>query len=302
MCIGKGRQDNELSARGDRPIIEVRGEVASSICRRVEGRKTRYSPRLKAMKRSLLGLILTLSAGCYSTKKEPEVWTPKPRVEWTHLAAPAPALVQNGYSILTGGRTKGLFPANMGVTRVSLASGEEESSATEPRLYADPRNEFLQWNTAFDDQMAVSEVFPIAQRDLGGREADPAQILAAFRGLHARLGLLYAVNELSETETEMFGTLYDTTTGAPVAVIHSRAASIAPDPNDEKARDKKRPDLWKTDSRALVRAKFADHVHTCIRDLIAADEPALVEAPTGWTPAGPIRPVEWPPRHLRTAP
>ena len=249
-------------------------------------------------------VIFALSVfwGCSSSKKEQPVWTSKARVEWKSVAAaPAPA-VRDGYEILTGGRTKGLFPANMAVTRVSLEPGVDAPETTEPYLFADPRNEFLQWNTAFDDQMAVSEVFPIAQRDLGGRDADPQQILAAFRGLHARLGLLYAVNELSDSQTEMFGTLYDTGTGSPVAVIHAQAVSIEPGKDQPAKKDGKHTDLWKTDSRALVRAKFAKQVHTCIRDLIAADEPALVEAPSGWTPAGPIRPVEWPPRNLRTAP
>jgi len=255
------------------------------------------------MKTKLTGLFaVALLAGCSSSKREAEVWTPKPRVEWSHINAAPPTTVRDGYTILTGGPTKGLFPANMGVTRVSLETDPKESATVGPHLYADPRNEFLHWNNTFDDQMAVSEVFPIAQRDLGGREADPRQILAAFRGLHARLGLLYAVNELSEDETEMFGTLYNTDDGTPIAVIHAQAVSVEPSKEKADKADKKHPDLWETDSRALVRARFADEVHTCIRDLIAADEPALVEAPTGWTPAGPIRPVEWPPRHLRTAP
>lgn len=258
---------------------------------------------LGAMKRSVFPLTLCLMiSGCSAPKKEEPVWTPKPHVEWSQIAASPAAEVRNGYRVTTGGRTKGLFPANMGVTRVSLEPADEDREASGPHLYADPRNEFLQWNTAFDDQMAVSEVFPIAQRDLGGRDADPQQILAAFRGLHARLGLLYAVNELGESETEMFGALYDTQTAEPVAVIHAQAVSVEPSGDAEEKKDKSPPDLWKTDSRALVRSRFAKLVHGCIRELISNDEPALVEAPTGWTPAGPIRPVEWPPRHLRTAP
>jgi len=255
------------------------------------------------MKRSTSAIALCfVFSGCYAPKKEKAVWTPKPHVEWSQIGASAASEVRNGYRVTTGSRTKGLFPANMGVTRVSLEPLEENVDSIEPYLYADPRNEFLQWNTAFDDQMAVSEVFPIAQRDLGGRDADPQQILAAFRGLHARLGLLYAVNELSESETEMFGALYDTQTAQTVGVIHAQAVSVEPPKDAEEKKDKNPPDLWKTDSRALVRSKFAKLVHGCIRDLISSDEPAVVEAPTGWTPAGPIRPVEWPPRHLRTAP
>ncbi len=237
--------------------------------------------------------------GCHAPKQEAPLWTAKPRVEWSHLASQPVAEVRNEYRILGGGPTQGLFPANLAVTRVSLETVKEDGDTLQPLLFADPRNEFLQWNSALDDQMAVSEVFPIAQRDLGGREADPAQILAAFRGLHARLGLLYAVNEMSPDETEMFGTLYDTATAEPIAAIHAQAVSVQP-PTDEDEKQKA-VNLWETDSRALVRAKFARLVHTCVRELIRNDAAPVIETPTGWTPAGPIRPVEWPPRHLRTA-
>jgi hypothetical protein len=210
--------------------------------------------------------------------------------------------MNNEYRVLAPRPTHGLFPANLAVTRVSLETTEDDGESTQPQLFADPRNEFLQWNSALDDQMAVSEVFPIAQRDLGGGEAEPEQILAAFKALDARLALLYAVNELSESETEMFGALFDTTTAEPVAAIHAQAVSVTP-PEDDPEREKDDVlDLWETDSRALVRARFEKLVHKCFRELIRGDEPAAVEAPTGWTPAGPTRPAEWPPRHLRTTP
>jgi len=237
------------------------------------------------------------SAGC-STPPPEVAWTAKPRVEWSDITTQPVADLNNSFQVLTSRPTVGLFPANMSVTRVSLESAEDEKPSTEPRLYADPRNEFLQWNTAFDDQMAVSEVFPIDQRDLGGGEADPIQILAAFRALRARIGLIYAVNELSETESEMFGALFDNAEAEPIAAIHAQAVSLE-SPEEAEKRDKP-ADLWKTDSRALVRAKFAKLVHACIRELIRKDQPAVIETPTGWVPAGPVRPVEWPPRHLRS--
>lgn len=241
------------------------------------------------------GVAIASSAGCYSPPRE-VAWTPRPRVEWSAVTTRPVAGLNNSFRVLTTQPTLGLFPANMSVTRVSLETEEEQGPSLEPRLYADPRNEFLQWNTAFDDQMAVSEVFPIDQRDLGGGEADPAQILAAFRALHARIGLIYAVNELSETESEMFGALFDNAAAEPIAAIHAQAVSVKPPEGDE---NKGGPaDLWETDSRALVRAKFAKLVHACLRELIHEDQPAVIETPTGWTPAGPVRPVEWPPRHL----
>jgi len=219
-------------------------------------------------------------------------------VEWSDITTRPVSGLNNSFQVLTTQSTVGLFPANMSVTRVSLEPDEEQEPTSEPRLYADPRNEFLQWNTAFDDQMAVSEVFPIDQRDLGGGEADPVQILAAFRALHARIGLIYAVNELGETESEMFGALFDNAEAEPIAAIHAQAVSV--EPSEENEKKDATADLWKTDSRALVRAKFAKLVHACIRKLIRKDQPAVIETPTGWIPAGPVRPVEWPPRHLRS--
>jgi hypothetical protein len=235
-------------------------------------------------------------AGCaQSQKAKTEVWTPKPRVEWEQLGVPPGSGTENAFRILTAG-TSGLFPANAAVTRVALTADEVGDGETqEPHLYADPRNEFLQWNSVFDDQMAVSEVFPIDQRDLGGGAADPIQILAAFRGLHARLGLIYAVNELSPSQSEMFGVLYSVDETKPLATIHARAESL---PLPEEAEEPEDPyHLWKTDSRALVRGQFAELAHACVRQLIQHDQPVRTDAPEGWTPAGPIQPVDWPPRH-----
>ncbi|MGB2985595.1 MAG: hypothetical protein WBE26_06900, partial [Phycisphaerae bacterium] len=115
-----------------------------------------------------------------------QVWTPKPLVRWDHLFTQPAYPVRDGYRVLVPQPTHGLFPAAMAVTRVALDDTDEQVRA--PRLYllTDPRNEFLQWNSALDDQMAVSEVFPIVERDLGGSEARPEQVLAAFRALHAR--------------------------------------------------------------------------------------------------------------------
>jgi hypothetical protein len=185
----------------------------------------------------------------------------------------------------------------MSVTRVALTGAHEAMTPARPRLLSDPRNEFLQWNSTFDDLMAVSEVFPIVERDLGGGEADPEQIIAAFRALHAPLGLIYAVNELSQRETEIFGVLYDTDNERPLASLHASVVSDVP----QEGQDSDEPiDLWKMDSRPLARAKFARLVHACLLDLIRQDQSQPVETPTGWTPAGPIRPVEWPPRRFRT--
>lgn len=241
-------------------------------------------------------ILSILSSGC-AKKEEVEIWTPQPRVHWEHVSLDPARPVSEGYRVLIPQPTRGFFPASMAVTRLAVEITDEQVQATRPYLLTDPRNEFLQWNRSLDDLMAISEVFPVVKRDLGGGEADPRQILAACRALHARFGLIYAVNELSETEAEMFGVLYNAASEEPVASIHARAVSVPPLPEEECDQP---PDPWETDARALVRESFERRLQACVRELILQDTHETIEAPEGWTPAGPIRPVEWPPRHLRT--
>ncbi len=247
---------------------------------------------------AVVSLGLLLGTGC--AQKRVEVWRPEPFVQWNHLTTTPIAATPNGYRILPRIPTSGLFPASLGVTRVAIERTDDPVHPLRPYLTTNPRNEFLQWNAALDNQVAIGEVFPIVEHDLGGGDAVPEQILAAFHALRARLGLTYAVNELSETETEMFGVIYDTNSQCAIASLHAQAVSTVPsrviDENKESI------DLWETDSRALVRAKFENLLRQCVRELILRDNPATVVAPTGWTPAVPIRPVAWPPRRTPSTP
>lgn len=228
--------------------------------------------------------------GCAQKKTVQPCWVARPAVPWTRLVDDRVPAVHDGYQIVAAQPTVGLFPANLAVTRVAIADDEDRTG--DPMLFADPRNEFLQWNRAFDDQMAISEVFPIDQRDLGGGAAEPEQILAAFRGLHARLGLIYAVNELTPCDSEMFGAIYDTAKSEPIAIVHARAQSLSTNAGSDSAETP-----WKTDSRALVRKKFEKLAYAAIHSLIVNDQPLRSDPPAGWIPAGPIKPVEWPPRN-----
>gem|GEM_PF-1180270 len=263
-----------------------------------EGR--RYTFPVKALARTaiVVGVAAALS-GCRASPKPPAAWTPKPLVHWKHLGKDLANPPRNEFTIVASQPTKGLFPATIGVTRVALEiptdSLPDAAAEPKPRLSKDPRNEFLYWNMALDDQMAVSEVFPIDQFALGGGDADPELVLAALRALHARLGLVYAVNEMSEHETEVIGALYATETSQPIAYVHAHAASVVPSKDDPENEN----DLWMTDSRALVRMKFEQLVYACVRQLIQHDEPGPVEAPTGWSPVLPAQPVQWPPRNQR---
>lgn len=243
---------------------------------------------------TVIAIVLALTMGC--AQKKPEVWSPKPVVLWPHIAPTGMQGVEDGYRLMVDGKTKGLFPARMAVTRIALQPSEERVDLQETVLRADPRNEFLQWNRALDDLMAISEVFPIKKRDLGGGPAQPSQILAAAKALHARLGLVYSVNELSRQNAEMFGILYDTEAGVPLAALHARSSSIEEMDNDSQDTST----LWETDSRALVRVRFEKFFRACIRELILRDERPAVQEPKGWRPPRPTLPVEWPPRQVPT--
>jgi len=235
--------------------------------------------------------IILMGSGCSRPKENP--WMPRPRVDWADLSIHAISYDENGYRILNKQTTQGLFPAAIAVTRVAVTEPHTKKSGLHTKLVRDPRNEFLQWNEAFDDQMAISEVFPLAQRDLGGAETSPQQIVRAITALHARIGFVYAVNELSPCETEMIGTLVDTKENRILATLHARAESIPVDKDDP---DAKNPDLWKVDSKGIVRLRFAELAHACIREMILRDEPAEVESSSGWKPLMPTVPPVWPPR------
>ena len=239
--------------------------------------------------------LVVFASGC--GEKRAQVWRPQPLVHWDHLSTQSVDSVHNGYRIVAPRPTHGLFPASLVVTRLAVALSDEPTDATQVFLLADPRNELLRWNRALDDQMAISEVFPVVERDLGGWRADPEQILSTFRALDARLGLIYGVNELSETESEMIGILYDIKSLQPLASLHAQAVTVVPLEEEE---NDKPADLWETDCRALVRKQFERFVHACIRELILHDEPETVEAAVGWMAAAPKTPAEWPPRAVRT--
>lgn len=241
---------------------------------------------------SLLSVAILATTGCASKKKDVEVWTQKPLVAWMHVATSQNPIAESGYILIATGPTVGLFPANLGVTRVAIDITDEVQAV--PHLTADPRNEFLRWNYAFDDLMAISDVFPISQRDLGGGEANPEQIISAFRALDAKLALIYGMNELAENESEMIGTLYNVRTSEPIASLRAHAVSLEV---PEDAEDQDDPYLlWSTDSRAIVRDQFAEALHGCMRELILKDQAPALEDKSGWIPAGPIRPVVWPPQ------
>ena len=244
--------------------------------------------------------LMVMLAGCATTnKKPPEVWVAPPYVGWADISAQSMPDVNQEYKLLASEPTKGLFPAAIAVTRVSREKTEEDEPGAppKPRISVHPKNETLRFNSAFDDLVALSEVFPIAQRTLGGGDAVPSQILAAYRALDARIGLIYAVNELSPAETEVIAVLYEVRTGRPLACYHCAEASKLPP--DEAEKNARKVDYWETDSKAISRRTFERLVHASLRELILRDEPAPLEDKSSWTPiVPPLRP-EWPPTKER---
>lgn len=246
----------------------------------------------------IIAFAFTLAVGVGCAQKQARPWTPQPRVAWDHLSTTPVFFPENGFTLVSEEKSLGRFPAALAVSRVAVRGDVGGGQKHSTYIPAKPKNEYLQWNAAFDDQMALSEVFPIANRDLGGGPAEPEQIVAACHALHARLALVYAVNELSPTEAEMIGVLYETDKAKPIATFHAFAKSLPPGPEQKPGE----VDPWTHDARALVRQRFERHVYECMRTLIRQDIPTTEEVPAGWMPAAPVRSVEWPPRQFRSRP
>lgn len=242
-------------------------------------------------------IAVALTTSCTSSPRRSQSVPPwPPAISWSALGTVPSPPPHNSYRLLDAESTRALFPAAVGVTRVAAqetaayATGDRRviTASDSLRLAPDPRNEFLQWNSAFDHLMGVSEVFPVAQRDLGGAAVETANVLTAMRALRARLGLIYAVNHLSASRTEMFGVMYDTSMARPLAVVHAVAESLVP--ADRRSRRRSNP--WESDSRGRVRSDFADLVSECLRELMLRDQPTDVEPTTGWTPEPLFMPAE----------
>ncbi len=254
------------------------------------------------MAMSAAAVVAALSVSCATSRdRAPTAATCMRAVTWSAVGTVPTPPPCNRYYILGDGPTRALFPASVGVTRVAARDSAGHADTDRDVIVAsdlltlspDPRNEFLQWNTAFDHLKGVSEVFPVGQRDLGGAAVETVNVLAAMRTLRARVGLIYAVNELSGSRSEMFGVLYDTHTYQPLSVIHAAADSAVP--ADRRSR---RADPWQSDSRVRVRTRFAELVTEVMRELILRDQPAGVEPTTGWTPAPLFAPPDAPASNL----
>jgi len=249
-------------------------------------------------------MMMTLcGSGCASSSRMKGPWTPTPKVDWSDLAAQPVGGVQNGFLILEESPSSGRFPCSMSVSRMAAEIPGEAGGATRasdaagaPALAvpATPHNEFLTWNTSFDNLPAISETFPVIERDLGEYAPEPGLLLSAANAFGAGLSLVYAVNAIAPTRYEILGVLHDTRTGLPIAVVHTVNESIERPQKHERAPNN--TDAWEYEGRALARAQFKRLTVECIRDLIARDTPEKTAVPEGWTPDRPLAPAHWPPR------
>lgn len=235
-------------------------------------------------------ILLSIIPGC--APKAEELWVQQPQVHWDDLAAAPVSAVDGRYVILEPGPSQGRFPCSVAVSRVSVQD-EGDGSRTR-QVPVTPQNEFLIWNSAFDELWAVGEVFPVAQRALGGGQAEPRLIVSASRAFGATLSLIYGFNEVSPTRCELLGVLHESETARPIAIIHAAAESV-PRPEDEKPAPNN-VDAWEHEARALARSRFRELMIQCMLELIARDTPVRENVPEGWTPVYPTRPMEWPPR------
>lgn len=242
------------------------------------------------IKGSIVSVLLL--TGCAAKKSPP--WIPPPRVHWQHLSTTPLTTVYDGYVILEERPSTGRFPAALAVTKINVTRDYNDDGSELAFIAPKPKNEFLMWNSVFEKHMAVSEVFPIAHRNLGGGPANSDRITDAFRALDARIGLIYGTNRLDKDHTEMIGVLYDIPSAKPIASIHAQARSSYPSASDKGTN----VDLWATDSRARARERFQTNVCACMRELIARDTPHSMDVPSGGIPAGPVRTVSWPPHRV----
>ncbi len=205
----------------------------------------------------------------------------------------------NEFRLLVEGRTRGVFPASIGVTRVHpLPDGSEDRD----KLILDmkPAVDFLRWNSAFDDLRSISEVFPIEQMALNGAQPSIDSILAAGDALRAELCLIYAEVPEGPAQAEVSGVLFEVHDRRPLAAIRSLAAVADPIDGDETV---SHPDEKSTvareqrDPRLVSEQYFEALMRKCLLALMHNDDPAERVAPEGWVPERMLEPAIWPPAY-----
>ena len=243
-----------------------------------------------------VGLVALGTTVCGCAPKPVDIWRQPAQVRWDDVAGMNVPPVYDGYAVLDQQKSQGRFPCAVAVSRVAIA-WDQHTGQRQRMVPVTPHNEFLIWNSAFDDLWQISEVFPIAQRALGGAPVEPKLLVDVAHKFHGQLSLIYGFNVVSPQRTEMLGVLHESASGEPVAVIHASAESVIRP--DKQAKVKNNLDAWRYDARALTRARFETLMVDCMRELIARDTPSKIDVPEGWTPVRPNFPILWPPQSPR---
>lgn len=238
-------------------------------------------------------MLLAVVAGC----SEPEgqvVQTMRPQVHWEHVATVPVEGVDDTFANLVPDGTDGVFPTSIAVARVAVGGQNSEDAAGRVMMDMSPSNDFLSWNGLLDNLRYVSEVFPLRVHDLGEEPPSAARIVSAADELNAGLCLVYGRGDVSETEAEVRGVLYQASTGKALAAVHARVLAPVPD-EIERPPEQVSGDNRHCDARVLAEARFERLVLECVRDLRRGDRAVIIEPPAGWTPDEPLDPRSWPP-------
>jgi hypothetical protein len=247
----------------------------------------------------LAGLSLAL-LGCQK-RAEPPFMPTAPVVPWRDLSSRQAEFPEDSFTLLVDEPTEGLFPTSLAVARLA---GVRTTDAA-PRLASNhglvlsttPAHELLKWNAAFDDIRLISEVFPLSRMSLNGRPACVSTLMESAAAMTGRICLVYSINDLAPTESEIKGVVYRVSTRQPVAAVHARGVYFPP--SDQEVDNDPRSDLEKLlepcSARMVAEARFLSLTRACLLALRDNDRPAKPEIEEGWVPQGPLAPPIWPP-------
>lgn len=253
----------------------------------------------------LIAIALAVSTGC-EKRKGPEFTATAPVVPWHDLIDEDATLPDDDFILYTTGATKGLFPISLAVARIAAIQPDEpappEPDEYELALNMEPLHKFLQWNSAFDDLRAVSEVFPLSRIAMNGQPVSMASVVDATQSVTGRLCLLYTAADIGPTESEIRGVLYRVSDGQPLAAIHARGIYVEPEDDEEEETDEAEEPESELDElltpctpRLVAEHRFRSLTRDCILKLLANDEPVEPAPEEGWVPEAPLAPQIWPP-------
>lgn len=259
----------------------VRGRHDAKACFRHRARETQMlSDSIKRLCFFLAAPAMVWVTAC--APKEPDPIQIGPVVVWQELVNGTVVPAVNGHHRLAPGGTDGVFPASLSLCRVGIDN--TSPPGRQLRLALKPPHDLLPWNSVFDALLPISEVFPLAERDMQELEPTVARILEASAGLGADLLLIYSVpTHTSESAAEVKGVLFDVAHGRMLATIHASAEVFDPELVEPPPLHVE-GDLSHVDPLVLAERSFEQRMIDCLLDLMIHDRPVNRSVPPGWTP------------------